>query len=175
MDPRDKFNHQQGQWHQQAFNQASPWPNTNDGTSGQAFRQDFDSFPPYEQQSSAVMIPNIPLFSSSPQPQMEYSSLSSALPSSSNMRIQADFSPSKAPNFANILQYQAPVASQAKLDTEGQPTAQTRRIRARVQHRVNPKDWDKYKAHIKKLYLDKGKTVPEIMDEMRNSFNFTAS
>jgi Clr5 domain len=133
-----------------------------------------DTFAPYEQQVSSVLVPTVPLFSPTPASQMVYTSFPSVASSSSNMRLQSDFPSSKAPNFANILQYHPPNGPQLKPESEGK-SSQTRRPRTRTQHRVNPKDWEKYKAYIKKLYLEKGKTVTEIMADMSSHFKFSAS
>jgi hypothetical protein len=176
MDSQDIFNNPSEQWNQQTFNPASSWPQagSNDGTSAQAFRPGLDTFETFEQQASVVVVPTIPLFSPNPPSQMVYTSLPSAVPSSSSMSLQSDFPSLKAPNFANILQYHTASGSQLNPEPQDRPS-QTRRPRTRIHHRINPKDWEKYKAHIKKLYIEKGKTVSEIMVDMSSHFKFSAS
>ena len=170
MDSQDAFNDSPEQWNQQAFNQVGSWPHSG----AQAFRPDPDTFAPYGQQVSSVLVPTVPLFSPTPPSQMVYTSFPSVASSSSTMRLQSDSFSSKAPNFANILQYRPPAGSQLKTESEGRPS-QTRRPRTRTQHRVNPKDWEKYKAYIKKLYLQNGKTVSQIMSDMSSQFQFNAT
>jgi hypothetical protein len=170
MNSQDAFNNPPEQWNQQTFNQVSSWPHSD----VQAFRPDPDTFAPYEQQTSAALVPTVPLFSPTPQSQMVYTSFPSVASSNSAMGLQSDFPSSKAPNFANILQYHQPAGSQLKSEPGGRPS-QTRRPRTRTQHKTNSKDWEKYKAYIKKLYLEKGKTVSQIMSEMSSHFKFNAT
>jgi hypothetical protein len=170
MNSQDAFNDPPEQWNQQAFNQVGSWPHSD----GQAFRPDSNTFTHYEQQVSSVLVPTVPLFAPTPPSQMVYTSFPSVAASSSTMRLQSDSPSSKAPNFANILQYHQPSGSQLKSESEGRPS-QTRRPRTRTQHKTNSKDWEKYKGYIKKLYLEEGKTVSQIMSEMSSQFRFNAT
>jgi hypothetical protein len=167
MNSQDAFNDPSEQWNQQTFNQVGSWPHSG----AHAFRPETDTFAPYEHRVSSALVPTVPLFSPTPPSQMVYTSFPSVAPSSSPMRLQSDSPSSKAPNFANILQ---PAGSQLKSESEGRPS-QTRRPRTRTQHRINSKDWEKYKAYIKKLYLQNGKTVSQIMSDMSSQFQFNAT